>query len=312
VQKIFEWYSTGSQSMLEVRNRVNEVFGTNLVKSKIADILENPFCIGTMIHGGVEYPHHYEHIISQELYDKVQAVRAGYNKKHFKFAGLSFAYRGLIRCADCGCMFSPVRKFKKLKDGTTNTHHYYYCTQYKGKHGAQGVTEDELTEQFSSLFAQLQMPQNEVDDIVVSLKGSHKDKVNFHSELLERYQTEYKTHENRIEKMYEDKLDGSITTSYYEEKRKEYRDKQKVLNGKMSKLQVADEEYYLNSEYLLKIATHAKELFESSEPQEKRLLLKMALQNLRLEGKTVRYDWINPFGKIAFYASRREWLPPPV
>jgi len=76
----------------------------------------------------------------------------------------------------------------------------------------------------------------------------------------------------------------------------------------MSKLQVADEEYYLNSEYLLKLASHAKELFESSEPQEKRLLLKMTLQNLRLEGKTVRYDWINPFDKIAFYASRLAWL----
>jgi len=77
----------------------------------------------------------------------------------------------------------------------------------------------------------------------------------------------------------------------------------------MSKLQDADEEYYLNSEYLLKVASNAKELFKSSESQEKRLLIKMTLQNLKLEGKTVRYDWINPFDKIAFYASRREWLP---
>jgi len=76
----------------------------------------------------------------------------------------------------------------------------------------------------------------------------------------------------------------------------------------MSKLQVADEEYYLNSEYLLKIATHAKELFESSEPQEKRLILKMAFQNLSLDGKIVRYDWKKPFDKIAFYAARPAWL----
>jgi hypothetical protein len=100
-----------------------------------------------------------------------------------------------------------------------------------------------------------------------------------------------------------------ITASFYEEKRKEYRDKQKVINDKIAKLHVADEEYYLTSEYLLKVASHAKELFESSEAQEKRLLLKMTLQNLRLEGKTVRYDWIKPFDKIAFYASRSAWLP---
>ena len=109
--------------------------------------------------------------------------------------------------------------------------------------------------------------------------------------------------------MYEDKLDGSITTSFYEEKRKEYRDKQKGINGKLSKLHIADEEYYLTSEYILKLASKASELFESSEPQEKRLLLKMTLQNLRLKGNTVRYDWIKPFDKIAYYASRSAWLP---
>lgn len=305
VQKVFEWYSTGSQSMLEVRNKVNDVFGTRYVKSKIEGILKNPFYVGTLLYRGIEYPHRYENIISQDLYDKVQEVRAGYNKKHFKFAGLPFAYRGLIHCADCGCILTPEKKTKK----NGKTYLYYHCTQYKGKHGAMWLTEDELTQQFSSLFNQLHMPRSEVDDITNTLKSSHKDKINFHDDLLERYQTEYKTYENRITKMYEDKLDGSITQSFYEEKRKEYRDKQKVLHAKMAKLHVADEEYYLNSEYLLKIAMHAKELFESSEAQEKRLLLKMTLQNLRLEGKIVRYDWINPFDKIAFYASRLDWLP---
>jgi len=35
----------------------------------------------------------------------------------------------------------------------------------------------------------------------------------------------------------------------------------------------------------------------------------MALQNLRVDGKIARYDWINPFDKIAYYASRQAWLP---
>ena len=64
----------------------------------------------------------------------------------------------------------------------------------------------------------------------------------------------------------------------------------------------------MTSEYLLKLASNAGKLFESSEVHEKRLLLKMVLQNLRLEGKKAQYDWINPFDKIAFYASRQAWL----
>ncbi len=58
----------------------------------------------------------------------------------------------------------------------------------------------------------------------------------------------------------------------------------------------------------VKLVTNAKTLFESSEPEEKRLLLKMSLQNLMLEGKKVRYEWVNPFDKVALYASRSAWL----
>lgn len=71
---------------------------------------------------------------------------------------------------------------------------------------------------------------------------------------------------------------------------------------------MADEEYYLTAQYLVQIASRAKELFAGSELEEKRLLLNMTLQNLRLDGKIVRYDWKKPFDKITFYTSRPSWL----
>ena len=77
----------------------------------------------------------------------------------------------------------------------------------------------------------------------------------------------------------------------------------------MAKLHSADKNYYLTAEYLLKLASKAKELFESSEMQEKRLLLKLTLQNLELEGKKVRFTYQKPFNEIADYASRFAWLP---
>jgi hypothetical protein len=52
-----------------------------------------------------------------------------------------------------------------------------------------------------------------------------------------------------------------VITNKYEKKRKEHRAKQKEITKKIGKL------------------------FESSEPEEKRLLLKMILQNLELKGK---------------------------
>jgi len=82
-----------------------------------------------------------ESLVSKELFDKVQEIKTGHHKKHFKYAGLPFLYRSLIRCADCGCLITPERKIKK----SGKTYHYYHCTQYNGKHGAEWVTEDGLT-----------------------------------------------------------------------------------------------------------------------------------------------------------------------
>ena len=148
------------------------------------------------------------------------------------------------------------------------------------------------------------MPQEAVDDIVEALQTNHKHKSDFYHDLLNRYQTEHQKYETGIEKAYDDYLLGSITKDKYEEKRKEYRAKQKEITSKIGKLNYADEEYYLTSEYLLKLASNASKLFESSEAHEKRLLLKMTLQNLEIKGKIARFDWIKPFDKIAFYASR--------
>ncbi|HOD01214.1 MAG TPA: hypothetical protein PKH50_00635 [bacterium] len=57
-----------------------------------------------------------------------------------------------------------------------------------------------------------------------------------------------------------------ITKDSYEEKRKKYRAKQKEITKKISKLNYADEEYYLTLEYLLKLASNAGKLFESLKP----------------------------------------------
>jgi len=304
VEKMYEWYSTGSFSMLEVRQKVKEVFNREFSKGYIDFILKKPFYCGTMIYNEQEYPHYYDRVITQELFDKVQEIKAGHHKKHFKYAGLPFLYRGLIKCADCGCLITPERKIKK----SGKAYHYYHCTQYNGKHGAEWLTEDDLTKQFSVVFSKLQMPQETVDDIIETLKTNHKHKSEFHNNLLNSYQTDYQKYETGIEKAYDDYLLGSITKDKYEKKRKEYRVKQKEINGKIAKLHFADEEYYLTSEYLLKLASNASKLFESSEIHEKRLLLKMTLQNLEIKGKKAQYDWIKPFDKIASYASRQAWL----
>ena len=301
VAKMYEWYSSGCTSMLEVKDKVKKEFNVEFSKGYVDFVLKNPFYAGSILYNGKEYPHHYQCIISGELFDEVQRIKAGYMKKHSKFAGLPYLYRGLIKCAKCGCMITPEKKKGKYV--------YYHCTQYKGKHNAEYVKEEDLTAQFAELYKSLHIPCEVVEQITSILRRSHQDKTQFHKEVLQRFQNEYQKYEARIEKMYEDKLDGNITESLYNKKREEYRQKQKELTEKISRLSMADEEYYLTSEYLLQIANRAYDLFLSSEPEQKRQLIKMTLQNLKLDGKKIHFELVKPFDQVFTFANRQSWLP---
>ena len=180
--------------MLEIKNRLNNEFNLDFSKGYVDFILKNPFYCGTIIYSGKEYPHNYETIISRELFDEVQQIKAGYMKKHSKFAGLPYIYRGMISCASCGCMITPeIKKGKYV---------YYHCTEYKGKHKAGYVREEELTAQFARMYKNLQIPPDVIEQITGTLRKSHQDKSEFHRVTLQSYQGDYQKYETRIEKMY--------------------------------------------------------------------------------------------------------------
>lgn len=63
-------------------------------------------------------------------------------------------------------------------------------------------------------------------------------------------------------------------------------------------LQDAEDNYYITAKYILELAKIAHELFVRSEVEEKRQLIHLVLQNLRVDGKTVRYEAIKPFDTI--------------
>lgn len=309
VKNIFEWYASGAYSLSEIRQKLHKDYQINKAKSSISDLLQDTFYVGTINYDGQQYLHHYDLFISQELFDKAQAVRLGRGSYKYKYAGLPFPYRGLLRCADCGCQITPERKFKKLKDGTVSTHNYYHCTGFKGKHEMAWVKEEDITSQFAAVFDGMGIPDDALQDILKTLRQSHKDKIhNFHTTLT-HHQSEYARYEKRIERMYDDYLDRSITRDLYEQKKKEYRTKQAYHQEQMNRLSYADEGYYLTASYLVELAAKASELFARSEMHEKRQLLKLVLQNLKLDGNKVRYNLVYPFDKIFLHASRTTWLP---
>ncbi len=299
VKKMFEWYSTGVYSMDGVRKKVQEHFNRYLHKGKIDEILKRKFYYGIIVHDGKEYPHYYERLITEEIYDRVQKIKAGFNKKHTKYSTDKHLYQGLIKCGVCGCSITP-----EIQKG----HTYYHCTGYKGKHKSRWIREEELTKHFVDLYKSLQMPKEVAEDLSNKLKEMNRDKTEYNGLLLTEYTSQIKKYQSRISNMYDDKLDGSITENDYTEKKKKFTEEIKILERKIEQISKADEEYYLLADTILSLSQRAGELFESSELEQKREILNLTLQNFTLTGEKLSYDLIKPFDIILKSNDNHIWL----
>jgi DNA invertase Pin-like site-specific DNA recombinase len=120
-RKIYRWLR---EINFETKN------GKPLVLANVYVILRNPFYYGEFEYpsgGGVWYTGKQTPVIDKQLYEKTQVVL---NEKYVpKTESKEFAFTKIIQCGYCGSGISADEKFKKLKDGGTNRHVYYFCTK---------------------------------------------------------------------------------------------------------------------------------------------------------------------------------------
>ncbi len=294
VKKIFELYSSKAYSIRQIKEKIKKDYNENLTLSYIPVILKNPFYCGYMVFKEKIYPHRYEKIIDKSLFNSVQELINQRKNKRFKYYGLPYLYRGLIRCSKCGCMYTPEKQKGIV---------YYHCTGYKGKHNDPWLREDEITKQIAEVYKKIKIPKEVLEDIVESLKNIHEGKAKFSQELYKKLTEEKEKYLKRLDSLYIDKLDGRITNSIYDKFYIEFRSKIDEIDEKLANFQKAEDNYFITVNYLLELANRSYELFLSSKLEEKRLLIKLTLSNLEAEGKTLRYNLLKPFNYLFEYSN---------
>ena len=307
--KIFEMYASGNASMRTITEKMKELGLKSNMKnpiplsiSKINQILNNPFYYGMMRIKGKLYPHKYPPLISKELFDKVQAVRLGYHKKPFKYASKPYILRGLIKCANpaCGCTITAE---------SPKGYIYYSCTNYRGIHNKRAyINENDLIAPIYESLKNIKLSNKDAGDLTKELRKINQLENEFNKQAIENIRKEYDMIEKRISTMFDLRIDGSITTDIYDKKLKEYKEKQYELNNEIQRHTVADESYYLAVNQVIDLSQRALEIFESSEPNEKRQLLNYLLQNCRLDGKKLLFELRKPFDALEEYNKCSKWL----
>ena len=127
VRRMFEDFATGKFSVKALRDRVTEWgllsnYGQRPALSKLYKTLANPFYIGLFRYNGELHDGAHEPLISQELFNQVQAIlrRRSVPKNR---RPEPFHFMGEIQCGECGCAITAERQ---------KTYTYYRCTRKKG------------------------------------------------------------------------------------------------------------------------------------------------------------------------------------
>jgi hypothetical protein len=180
-------------------------------KSNIHYLLRKRFYTGDFDWKGKTYRGSHEPLISTGLYERVQEILDGRYSTKQKVTKHDFTFSGLVNCGHCGCALVAEKKKGKYV--------YYHCTGNKGKCPEPYTREEVLDECFADLLKGLVFDDQVMDWIVEALHQSHADEKRFREDAITRLQEEQSKIQNRLDRLYDDRLDGFIEPDFFERSR---------------------------------------------------------------------------------------------
>ena len=165
-----------------------------------------------------------------------------------------------------------------------------------------------MVESLSEYFDHIALSEQQIAEVTSYLKKIHESESTFHTDSLTALRKEQDRIQKRINQMYDDKLDGLIDEKMYLDKVKDYKARQAEIIEQMASHEKADHNFYITANMVMNLAARAREIFESSEVDEKRQLLNFVFQNLQLKDGSLSFSVREPFLTMMDFKNRpKEW-----
>ena len=307
VKKLFEEYSTGLFSMDELVKKAkqwglrNKRSGNPISKAQFADILQNPFYCGVMFYNKNYYPHIYEKLISQDLFDKCTEVRTGRFKRTAKRTKQPFLLSGLVRCKHCGCLLSPYMKKGKYV--------YMRHTSPDGCEYTSNVGENIIVREVQNQLQSIQFSDGQKQDLQKKLKTAYEKKYGNNKYQLEKSQTELEDLKENQSKLLDLLIAGTITDVVYKEKNNLFEQKKAQLESAIQEMAKPDDSLDVAIDKVLNFSKNSFDIFESSQIEEKRRILNFVFENFFMDGKNVEISMHKHFKLLSKTGACQDWCP---
>jgi len=314
VRRLFETYATGAFTIGQMHQKSKE-WGLRthirtrgyLVRSQIYKILNNPFYYGQMRIKGQLYPHHYEHLISQELFDKCQAVMKGWKKKPFLWASKEFVFRGLIKCALTGKMVTTDQKTKRKANGEISKWTYLRTASPDDPAKTLWIREEVVLKQVEEVLKGIYISPDMLKDMYAHINQMQMSEQEFHTRQMKELAAELNSIQTKKDKLTDLLIDDIIDRPEYDARKNSLLSRKKEIEGHILAHQIGDDGFNKSLCLLLDVISNAYNLFNSSTIEDKRRAVNFVFANLSLKGDKLLYSLREPMDHFVKCTDLSKW-----
>ena len=294
VKRLFETYALGAISLRELARMADmqglkSIYGKKINATSIQYMIDNPFYYGEMRVKDKLIRHVYKPLISRETWEQCQIQRGNAAATPFRYSSLPFLYRGLITCVNSGKTCPSEIKKKQ----------FTYVVCYKKDGSRLYVPESEVDNQICYILNRIKLPEGYIDALQDALKNSKAAEIEYRNHETGRLKAEQTKLQDRLDRLFEMRLDGEINKSTFETKQNELKRRFDEISVKLKAHRQADDGFNETLIGLHEIANKAGEVFAGGYSLErKRSLLKFVFERLEMNEGRIGYKLNKPFDMI--------------
>jgi len=208
--------------------------------------------------------------------------------------------------------FSLLQVFQKFPLYKTTPQHRVSSVRIRLKHNNQPwIREEQIDSQVQDFLKAIEIDDKTVNDIIRALKNSYQDEKRFRRNEVDRLQKRYDDLQKRLDKSYEDRLDGVIDDRYWRDISTKWREEQDQITCMLNQLTNANRDHIEQAIEILELSQTAYSLYLEQNSVERRKLLGLLLSNCTIDGLTLCPTYKKPFNLIAEGRELQSKLPEP-
>ena len=271
------------------RTRQGKKIGGKLLSvSGIYEIFGNPFYYGLIERKEGVFLGKHEPMITEEEFWKVQEILGRRGRPRPK--NHEFAFTGLIRCGECGCMITAEEKINRYGYHYT----YYRCTKKKRNLACRQryVNLIDLESQIMSYLEKIQVPQRLLDMALDYLQKEEQEEDERGSDIRRSQEKALADCQRKLDNLNQMRLKDLIDDEEY------IKEKRRLLGEKLSlegnlKTDIRKRSLEL-TERTFNFAARAKESFQNGSLEGKRSILQELGSNFFLRDKKLQIQIEKP------------------